>query len=108
MLYNPRLKIYIFRFCPEKEERTLIVIDDDTEVNYEELENAVQSKIKNDDLKIGCTSVLRGQRIWRHPEAPIMGKWTEPESYPGMNTIPIIKKPNKSRSFCVLLCVICR
>ena len=86
----------------------MIVIDDDTEVNYEELENAVQSKIKNDDLKIGCTSVLRGQRIWRHPEAPIMGKWTEPESYPGMNTIPIIKKPNKSRSFCVLLCVICR
>ena len=50
-----------------------------------DLDNLAESlkDVDKSDMVIACPTVLRNQIIWRHPEAPIMGKWTEtPEQFP--------------------------
>ena len=40
------------------------------------------------DLLIACPTVLRNQKIWRHQDAPAMGKWTcDEDNCPGVDII---------------------
>ena len=49
-------------------------MDDDTLVDFELLD----SLLADTDLtnKVACPSVMRNQKPWRHPQARVMGKWT--------------------------------
>ena len=49
-------------------------MDDDTLVDFELLD----SLLADTDLtnKVACPSVMRNQKPWRHPQAKVMGKWT--------------------------------
>ena len=40
------------------------------------------------DLLIACPTVLRNQKIWRHQDAPVFGKWTcDKDNCPGVDII---------------------
>ena len=49
-------------------------IDDDTLVDFDLLDRLLAHR----DLSntIACPTIMRNQKPWRHPEAKVMGKWT--------------------------------
>ena len=69
-----------FRFCVNENLQSpkfLIKMDDDTIVNYAELQQLLdkESEVASYEKHIFCPSVLRNQKLWVHKDAPIMGKW---------------------------------
>ena len=61
---------YLFDIFPQY----ISKIDDDTLVDFTLLDSLLaQTDLTN---KISCPSVMRNQKPWRHPQAQVMGKWT--------------------------------
>ena len=68
---------FTFRHCMTSEEsnpRYLITTDDDTVIDFEKLKEVLENEI-SDEHNIGCPSVFKNFRPWRHFNSPIMGKW---------------------------------
>ena len=63
----------VHRYCGTKTQ-FISKIDDDTEVDFDLLDRLLaDTDLSN---KIVCPTVMRNQKPWRHPEAKVMGKWT--------------------------------
>ena len=62
--------LWTVRNCRTK---SIVKIDDNSFVDLARLSKTLDQE----DLtqSIVCPSVMRGVRIWRHPEAPLLGKW---------------------------------
>ena len=58
--------------------KSIVKIDDNSFVDLARLSKTLDQE----DLtqSIVCPSVMRGVRIWRHPEAPLLGKWAVNET----------------------------
>jgi len=58
--------------------KSIVKIDDNSYVDLARLSKTLDQE----DLtqSIVCPSVMRGVRIWRHPEAPLLGKWAVNET----------------------------
>ena len=73
--------LVLSRVCPpEAQPRFLVRMDDDTVVSFDQLVSSLDqahtsSEGEAADLLVTCPTVIRNQRVWRHQEAPLMGKW---------------------------------
>ena len=69
--------IYSFRICTKHQPSFLVKMDDDTLIEYKNLESLLDYEETHykDENHIYCPSVLRNQKLWTHKDAPIMGKW---------------------------------
>ena len=68
--------LVLSRVCPpEAQPRFLVRMDDDTVVSFDQLVSSLDQAHTSSDLLVTCPTVIRNQRVWRHQEAPLMGKW---------------------------------
>ena len=79
MLYVSTINdCFNFRYCLQSEKSNpeyIITIDDDTVIDFDNLVTALEEDEKFGDNQIGCPSVFKNFRPWRHFDSPIMGKW---------------------------------
>ena len=69
--------LWTVRHCRETT-RYIVKIDDNSVVDLARLSKTLDEV--QVEGSIVCPSVMRGVQIWRHPEAPILGKWAVNES----------------------------
>ena len=69
--------LWTVRHCKRRTQH-IVKIDDNSVVDLARLGKSLDEVEVEDSIV--CPSVMRGVRIWRHPEAPILGKWAVNES----------------------------
>ena len=69
--------LWTVRHCGHRT-KYIVKIDDSSVVDLARL-TKILDEVQVEE-RIVCPSVMRGVRIWRHPEAPLHGKWTVNES----------------------------
>ena len=71
ILYS--LSQFFTRYCGSRT-KYISKIDDDTVVDFDLLDKLLAET--DMDARIVCPTVMRNQKPWRHPQAKVMGKWT--------------------------------
>ena len=69
--------LWTVRHCSQTT-KYIVKIDDNSVVDLARLSKTLDEV--QVEGTIACPSVMRGVRIWRHPEAPLLGKWAVNES----------------------------